>query len=853
MTKHGNNGDENSSINGEIGQSVPLPVLDSKHCVTPGSAPMMGRSKIARWRAGVLITVNVLMIAHLIQWLVAGMTISPIEPSETMETLEVGVINAGAIFFLIALLATIFLGRFFCGWLCHIVALQDLCAWIMTSMGIRPKPFRSRLLVYFPFFLGMYMFVWPSFKRLALVPILKSASIDWPAWLKPVETVHQWSTGLVIDDFWATMPPWYIAVPFLLICGFAAVYFLGAKGFCTYGCPYAAFFKPFDKVAPVRVHVNDDCHQCGYCTSVCTSNVRVSEEVRDFGMVVDAGCMKTLDCISACPNDALSLGFGKPALGAQPRSPETYKQAKAKRARRYDMTLGEEVFASLLFLWFFFATRGMLDAVPMLMAGGLAAIGVMLVMQSFKLFRVDNARLYSMVLKSKGKIKPMGYGLIVVSAGFIAGSYWAGHAHAMRWRGDVLFSASKVPTSILLRQEFKPNETFVKQAHTAINAYHEADSFANGGQGWKLSPDHRLRLSYFQTVLGNYDEALSELIRVIKEGQPTTQLVLQAGQLSTKAIESNPPADVKPGDLQSYKRTKLLEIYKTALEAHPQLHKIRTELSRAASSTRDMDRANAYWTAEDYDDDAGFYLAQAEYTGFIGDTAKTEQLLRKAAELAKDQDQPAGLLANIAQSAMRYGLKDLALELAQQAIDDPSATAQTWLAAGEIANAMGEGDLGLQRAEHALEMPGVDRPMVQARAAGVLARPGQTKRAMELLVDAAARSTEPYQAMYIAQGMVRAGSSLNDPELLDAGVETAAKVWQQNPDQYIIGHDYGSMLYSVGKTDEAIEVITGIAQADPTNPVLASRVAELYRITNQPEKAKEWLDEANRRTDLLQH
>jgi len=852
MTNHCNSGNEKDSTHPEIGQTVSLPVLDSKHSGSRAGAPMMGRTKIARWRAAVLITVNLLMIAHLIQWLIVGMTISPIEPSETMETLEVGVVNAGAIFFLVAIISTILLGRFFCGWLCHVVALQDLCAWMMTSIGIRPKPFRSRLLVYFPFFLGMYMFVWPSFKRLALLPILKSASIDWPAWLKPVEPVHQWSTGLVVDDFWATMPPWFIAVPFLFICGFAAVYFLGAKGFCTYGCPYAAFFKPLDKVAPVRIRVNDDCHQCGYCTSVCTSNVRVSEEVRDFGMVVDAGCMKTLDCISACPNDALSLGFGKPALGAKPRSVETYKDAQAKKARRFDMTLGEEIFASLLFIWFFFATRGMLDAVPMLMAGGLAAIGVMIVMQCMKMFREDNARIYGMQLKARGKIKAAGFVVLFSGLFFVVGSYWAGHAHAMRWRGDVLFASSDVPTSVLLRDEFQPSLEFRKQAQTAINVYHEADSFKDGGKGWKLSPEHRLRLSYFHSVLGDFELSLDELLRVIQEGHPTTSLVLQAGQLSSKVIEINAEESETQGDLQIRSRARLLEIYQVALDTHPELHKIRTELSRAAYSTQEVDKANAYWEINEFDDDYAFWLAKSEYVGFYGDMQQTSELILKAFKLLKEQEQPAGMMATIAQGAMRWRMRDLALDLAQQAIDDPSATAQTWLAAGEVANALGEEALGLERAQHALTLPGIDRPIVQARAAGVIARPGNLQQARELLIDAANRSSEPFEVLYIAQGMIFAGSGLNDPEMLQAGMETAARVSEENPDLYIIGHDYGSMLYSVGRTEEAIAQITKVAIADSTNPVLASRVAELMRMTDQPEEEAKWLKESLRRTEALQ-
>jgi hypothetical protein len=77
-----------------------------------------------------------LMIAHFIQWRVSGSTVSPIEPSETMYTLQNGAVNAGFIFFTLAILATIIVGRFICGWGCHIVALQDFCAWLMKMFGL---------------------------------------------------------------------------------------------------------------------------------------------------------------------------------------------------------------------------------------------------------------------------------------------------------------------------------------------------------------------------------------------------------------------------------------------------------------------------------------------------------------------------------------------------------------------------------------------------------------------------------------------------------------------------------------------------------------------------------------------
>src|SRR5205823_3008996 len=88
------------------------------------------KSKTSRWRAAALILLNLLMVAHVIQWWITGRTVSPIEPSETMHTLQRGAVNAGFIFFSLAILATLIFGRFVCGWGCHILALQDFCAFI---------------------------------------------------------------------------------------------------------------------------------------------------------------------------------------------------------------------------------------------------------------------------------------------------------------------------------------------------------------------------------------------------------------------------------------------------------------------------------------------------------------------------------------------------------------------------------------------------------------------------------------------------------------------------------------------------------------------------------------------------
>ena len=138
------------------------------------------------------------------------------------------------------------------------------------------------------------MFFWPTLKRL------------WRGDRHPGFSNH-----LLTEDFWQTFPGPFIAVLTFVVCGGLIVYLLGNKGFCTYACPYGASFRfriGWQWAASalpmlVIIAVNALPH--------CTSNVMVHAEVRDFGMVVDPGCMKCMDCVSVCPNDALYFGSDK--------------------------------------------------------------------------------------------------------------------------------------------------------------------------------------------------------------------------------------------------------------------------------------------------------------------------------------------------------------------------------------------------------------------------------------------------------------------------------------------------------------------------------------------------------------
>ena len=462
-------------------RSVALPVLKTS------SSPKddIQTSRTARWRALSLIVLYLLMIGHIIQWRLMGSTVTPIEPSETMYTLQNGAINAGFIFFILAILATLIFGRFVCGWGCHIVALQDFCAWLLRKMRLTPRPFRSRLLIFVPLIVALYMFVWPTVSRYLVKP--------------PNEPLFpQFTNHLITTDFWATFPPVWVAIPFLFICGFMTVYFLGQKGFCTYACPYGGFFAIADKVAPMRIRVTDACNQCGHCTATCMANVQVHAEVKEYGMVIDPGCMKHMDCISVCPNDALYLGFGKPAVGV-----------KQTIAKNYSLTWPEEIGAAVVFFVSFMAAWDVYQLVAMLMALGIATITTFLAFKTWRLIRSSDLSFYRWNLKSAGKIKLAGWAFLSFSIAWIGLNAHSGYVRWHERRGAIAFEGIRIPDELALARPNPARWLSASDRENITNGKHHF--YAARRSGLFVNKEALSKLAWIEYLSGDTDQAVRTL------------------------------------------------------------------------------------------------------------------------------------------------------------------------------------------------------------------------------------------------------------------------------------------------------------------------------------------------------
>jgi polyferredoxin len=451
---------------GPAAASIALPVLPA-----PGRGASFG-SRRGKARALVLAGVWAFMLLHVVQWLAMGTTLAPIEPSESMATVKDGIVTVGAVFFGLALVSTALLGRWFCGWGCHWVAIQDGTAWLLARWGIRPKPFRSRLLVWMPLALALYMFAWPLFYRFAVAPFTRP-DLRWPGFSMHVTT----------QDFWATFPGLAMGIPFVLVSGVLVVWLLGTKGYCTYGCPYGGFFAPADELAPMRIKVDHDrCHQCGRCTAVCTSNVRVHEEIRDFGAVMDAGCMKCMDCVASCPNEALSFGLARPAIAVD----RAGSRSAAAAERRWDLSWAEEVALAAVGVAALLAVRGIYVGVPLLFASGIAACCTFLAWKSWRVLRDRDVSFHGARLRFRGRIGASGLAWLAASAVALGGVAYVGALNGVTWLADRSDAQVTLPAEAIFNENAQEPEPAMRAAAERALALYALAS--PPPDGWSVLP-----------------------------------------------------------------------------------------------------------------------------------------------------------------------------------------------------------------------------------------------------------------------------------------------------------------------------------------------------------------------------
>lgn len=184
------------------------------------------------------------------------------------------------------ILATVFLGRFFCGFACSFGAMGDLI-WFLSKKTVHVK-FR------------------PDEKLDRAFKLVKYGILFFILF-------GIWTFGLVTID--STSNPWTVFGMYASIGGWTSASYLFSIGgvlllliiigsffierfFCRYLCPLGAIFAVVSRVRFFHIRkIRDKCGKCRVCTNACSMGIPLYK----YDTVTSGECINCFACVENCP------------------------------------------------------------------------------------------------------------------------------------------------------------------------------------------------------------------------------------------------------------------------------------------------------------------------------------------------------------------------------------------------------------------------------------------------------------------------------------------------------------------------------------------------------------------------
>ena len=205
-----------------------------------------------------------------------------------------GIVAGSLIVFGLLFVASLFLGRAFCGWICPAGAMQELCA------KARNKNFKNGKRNWIKY--G----IWLPWISIIAVLFIQAGSI------LAIDPLYQTYFGISITGVES-------AVIFLVIAGLIAGIALaaGKRGACHTICWMAPFMIIGRKIRnaanwpALQLESNRNlCINCKACTRVCSMSLDVNAMVQKQTME-NAECILCGRCVDVCPKGAIKYTFSK--------------------------------------------------------------------------------------------------------------------------------------------------------------------------------------------------------------------------------------------------------------------------------------------------------------------------------------------------------------------------------------------------------------------------------------------------------------------------------------------------------------------------------------------------------------
>ena len=169
--------------------------------------------------------------------------------------------------FLLGIVASLLLGRIFCGWICPINTVMNAVTWIKKKLHIKSftiPPFLIKPWVRFialGLFIAVFIFTIVSGNKLPVLPLL-------------------FALGILLTFFFPE-ELWH-----------------------RYLCPFGAIFSyPASKSRHTMIINTDKCNNCGACKRVCPTKAVEKKEKHN---IIKGECLVCIECSRSCKQNAIS-------------------------------------------------------------------------------------------------------------------------------------------------------------------------------------------------------------------------------------------------------------------------------------------------------------------------------------------------------------------------------------------------------------------------------------------------------------------------------------------------------------------------------------------------------------------
>jgi polyferredoxin len=202
-----------------------------------------------------------------------------------------GLVVGSLLTFALLFLASLVVGRAYCGWLCPAAGLQEALFTVQNKRAGRHR--WVKYVIWVPWLAGIAAGFWAAGGARAVQPF------------------YELTGGISVAEP-AAYIIYYAFVGLIVILALTA----GRRAFCHYVCWMAPFMVVGAKLRDafgwpaLRLAATPGrCTRCGRCTKTCPMSLDVQRLVEQ-GQLNEADCILCGECVDGCPKRAISFAFG---------------------------------------------------------------------------------------------------------------------------------------------------------------------------------------------------------------------------------------------------------------------------------------------------------------------------------------------------------------------------------------------------------------------------------------------------------------------------------------------------------------------------------------------------------------